>query len=301
MILHTTISSYSGPPRRPCPEYDFFRDYSTVSTLTIDNVYSWQECGNLQNLINVNAAGQIFRARTRTEQKQNKFQSLSLCLSGLRCKSSSTCEYWQWRNNVANKNVIIDGAPIGSTGDKQRKCILVSMTDLDLTDLEIETLPSNGYISGDQQCYEQTNGGYAGCYRQNVKWDFTTDPVNGAQSNYRNWGQCAEECKRMQTTSGCKYWTWSSSSCTNCIPKKCLLFNNVPSSQPETLISALGHISGALSCQDIEYVEEEGWKVNPVDVPRKDELVIEEGRCRREDITARTTPQCNSHEVPGYQ
>ena len=114
---------------------------------------------------------------------------------------------------------------------KQRRCLLLSAGVTQQT----KTRPSKGlFVSGAKSCYVQIYGRYAGCFRPDVKWFFPTN-TGFAGNIVKSWGKCAEDCEKKK----CNYWTWTSTSCTDCLPNNCIHYYFT--SQPEELTeSALG-------------------------------------------------------------
>ena len=113
-------------------------------------------------------------------------------------------------------------------------------------------------MSGDKSCFQQMYGTYSGCFREDIKWVFKNGNVGEAGGEVESWGKCAGACKKSQR---CDYWTWASTSCSNCIPKECTLFDGTwtidqgARAENPTEESHLGYISGLQSCVDIDYVE----------------------------------------------
>ena len=169
--------------------------------------------------------------------------------------------------------------------------------------LQIPTKPSDGlFVSGEKSCYEQIYGRSAGCFRSDTKWVYPSSPayetnVGFASHIVENWGTCAEECRKA----ACQYWTWASTSCSDCVPKKCILFNGTrtdldigPLIEEAGAETALGHISGDRNCSDIAYVErEQQGRVVPVADASQSEFPV--GSCQT------ATEHCSSQEVPGYR
>ena len=245
----------------------------------LDNIYSWQECGNCQ----------------KPEQLK------SLFVSGLRCQDSPTCKAWRWRNNVV-RVINTDGLTdpqISVFQSPTRRCWLFNEDGWRDGWINVDqSLASKGFtVSGDKSCFEQIYGNNAGCFKQNVKWCFQLNGQailgqvvenSGSSSGvlFHSWGACAKECEKR----GCNYWTWTSSSCTNCTPNNCFLFTFTDETrdqiQKQTL-EAPGHISGRQDCTDIR--SEELLNSN-LDFPV--------GRCQTPQTT---NPQCQGQEVPGYR
>ena len=209
-------------------------------------------------------------------------------VSGMRCHThpSGLCRSWRWRNNIETTNLL--------KNLELRGCWLFvnQITD------QSPKLHSHGFtVSGDSNCYEEVYGRNAGCFKQNVKWCFQLNGQailgqvvenSGSSSGvlFHSWGACAKECEKR----GCNYWTWTSSTCTNCTPNNCFLFTFTDETrdqiQKQTL-EAPGHISGRQDCTDIS--SEELLNSN-LDFPV--------GRCQTPQTT---NPQCQGQEVPGYR
>ena len=274
----------------------------------LDDIYSWQECGNCQ--------------------KPDLLKSLFV--SGLRCHNSTTCKTWRWRNNWVNirntDDLRLPQIPVLKS--PPRRCWLFN----DEINIDaFESLPSYGLtVSGDQSCYEQIYGNNAGCFKQNVKWCFpstqgeivtnsgpsgTSTSTSASTSTKRvqvplflpltkrtairtSWGACAEECIER----GCDYWTWASTSCTNCSPHSCTLFTLTDQTRDqveEQTLEAPGHISGRKDCSDIDQFLA---RSNTKFVQRHNDtgnLEFPVGRCQTPQPT--TNPRCEGQEVPGYR
>ena len=278
----------------------------------LDNIYSWQECGNCQ----------------KPEQLK------SLFVSGLRCQDSPTCKAWRWRNNVVR--VINTGGltdpQISVFQSPTRRCWLFNEDGWRDGWINVDqSLASKGFtVSGDKSCFEQIYGNNAGCFKQNVKWCFSSTqgeivtnsgpggtststsaststkraqlplflPLTKRSSIRTSWGACAEECIER----GCDYWTWASTSCTNCSPHSCTLFTLTDQTRDqieEQTLEAPGHISGSKDCSDIDKF------LGPSDtkfVQRHNDtgnLEFPVGRCQTPQPT--TNPRCEGQEVPGYR
>ena len=207
------------------------------------------------------------------------FLSLSLSSSGLRCHISSACKSWRWRNSVED----------GTDDVEPRRCFLLR----NVITLQIPTKISNGlFVSGDKSCYEQIYGRSAGCFRPGAKWIYPPSLPNVGFSSHivENWGRCAEECQKE----ACEYWTWASTSCSDCIPNNCVLFKGIQTGILRTEAeTGVGHISGDRNCSDIEYVERDQGKVIPVADASQAEFPV--GSCQT------ATAYCSALEVPGYR
>ena len=97
-----------------------------------------------------------------------------------------------------------------------------------------------GYVIGDKDCYQQIYGLQAGCFQPDVR--FLGEEL-GNPTDENNWGKCARRCKLDES---CSFWSWSSSSCTNCKWKSCTIHgdNAVANSDQQ-----FGIISGGSECQ----------------------------------------------------
>ena len=159
-----------------------------------------------------------------------------------------------------------------------------------------QAYPANAnYISGDKSCYKQVLGQYAGCYKQGIKYIAPQGSNSAKIPNLKNWGLCAEKCKSLGKTL-CSFWTWASTSCTNCIPNTCYLINEPNRIEPKQVVDLAGHISGTRSCVDINYVEKDKQKVQPVQGGGGKDFPV--GSCR---TTGGEAPKCPGQEVPGYR
>ena len=253
----------------------------------LDDIYSWQECGNCQ--------------------KPDLLKSLFV--SGLRCHNSTTCKTWRWRNNWVNirntDDLRLPQIPVLKS--PPRRCWLFN----DEINIDaFESLPSYGLtVSGDQSCYEQIYGNNAGCFKQNVKWCFPSIQGEKVRNNipgpsygfWPSWGFCAYEC----TKRGCDYWTWTSSSCTNCSKLSCTLFtftdetrDQLQDQLEQQTVEAPGHISGRQDCTDIKFVAPSDTK----SVQRHNDtgnLEFPVGRCQTPHPA--NNPLCQGQEVPGFR
>ena len=153
----------------------------------------------------------------------------------------------------------------------------------------------NNFISGAKNCYYQLLGQTEGCFLKDIKYDDECG-ARKIERGIKSWGKCAEKCK----STSCLAWTWSSNSCSNCNPEECKLFTgftSCPNQSPKESIG-LGHISGDVSCEDIEYIETEDLtKVTEVVGADRGEWI--EGSCRVGEAGA--DPTCPGQEVPGFR
>ena len=155
----------------------------------------------------------------------------------------------------------------------------------------------NVYVStGTKECYEVITDQQNGCYKQHISykheipWEADYNLVQSAD-NKQAWGECASLC---EGNSRCTFWTWASTSCSNCTRNRCHLLEG--DGEPET-VNQLGHISGSKQCQDIGYprftVLPDASKVKSAlaDTDFR-ELPFPPGKCHT---------QCPVQEVPGFR
>ena len=136
---------------------------------------------------------------------------------------------------------------------------------------------SRGYVSGERNCYRQVLGQNRGCYHRDTTYkDLKTRgkkviirPGEVEDWGYvGNWGDCAKECydknlgTNVEARGFCKYWTWASFSCKDCIPGGCWLiyieadvwYERKPERNQPKPTRRIGFISGTVDCQDITYL-----------------------------------------------
>ena len=150
-----------------------------------------------------------------------------------------------------------------------------------------------GYLSGDSNCYRLKFGQHVSCFKSGVGYEASQSDTH--VDNIKSWGECALLCK-TRSTQPCLYWTWASSSCSNCRPESCTLYATATQELPDKH----GFISGEVTCQDIVYVE-----TNPdkVDDPLMLEAYVGNGKCLVKETSPVTfvRPKCVGQEVPGYR
>ena len=76
-----------------------------------------------------------------------------------------------------------------------------------------------------------------------------------------NWGDCAKACHDKNTISDpdlCKWWTWASSDCENCIPGTCWVIRDT---QTPEKVPRRGFLSGSVRCQDIANMADDAAKI----------------------------------------
>ena len=145
----------------------------------------------------------------------------------------------------------------------------------------------HGYVTGDKDCYQQIFGEYSGCYKQDMRYQ---GEQLAADLSVLNWGECALLCKVKR---GCKFWSWDSTSCTNCIRERCTTFAENAVEKPDQI----GVISGDVGCQDIPFAATDEEKI-------RDTLGLEveaqSGGCKvaYPDFWRSI---CPAQEVPGYR
>ena len=118
------------------------------------------------------------------------------------------------------------------------------MISTKVTELK-EIKEPNIYVStGTKECYEVITDQQNGCYKQHISykheipWEADYNLVQSAD-NKQAWGECASLC---EGNSRCTFWTWASTSCSNCTRNRCHLLEG--DGEPE-IVNQLGHISGS--------------------------------------------------------
>ena len=222
---------------------------------------------------------------------------------GLRCHNYKGCQYWRWFGPAADPK---NPRPTVCTENlqrwsycKHRGCELTSINKLAsinstssvitraLANLRPSPAPGNDMWSGGKDCYIQIEGLQKGCYRQDVTY-WPTAISRNILYGVPAWGKCAQHCK---DDPGCKFWTWASTSCSNCSPGTCDLFEG--DMEPE-MHDGVGHISGSRNCQDI------GLPAETYEKPLFDSKVMSAIDDRFDENAFCESP-CPAQEVPGYR
>ena len=176
-------------------------------------------------------------------------------------------------------------------GCQNRRCEHISWQNFESVDKKaLKADVVGNYYSGGKSCYRQVQGQYNGCYRQDASYKDEAKRISFQES----WGECADACNKNPE---CNFWTWASSSCRDCHPEHCNLFQGGEDGQEPEIGEHEGHISGPRECVDIDYVETDVFKI----VPRLDwllDLDFPVGMCQTE---AGAQPPCPAQEVPGYR
>ena len=211
------------------------------------------------------------------------------------CSQPRACFSWRWTHPSANlenpnnrKFLNCDKINLAKPC-RHRRCELLGSFDATCTsshEPQVGPVSGFGYFTGNQTCYKAVVGYYAGCFKQDLRYE--GDVVGAYVLKDNNWGECAKRCEHRKTT--CKFWSWPSDSCNNCVPYNCTLHG----SKAKEVSSQFGHIGGGIDCQDILYTEEENIK---------DNLAVEAqpqpGKCAR--AKSKEQPNCPAQEVPGYR
>ena len=174
-------------------------------------------------------------------------------------------------------------------GCKNRRCEHISWQNFASIDKKAFKADAiNNYYSGGRDCYRQIMWQYNGCYKQDLS--YKDEGSERRVSFAENWGECAAECNKNPT---CKFWTWASTSCRDCYPENCNLYQGGEAGQEPEIVEHEGHISGARECDDIDFVETDPGK----SVPSLDGL-FPVGTCQTE---AGGQPPCAAQEVPSFR
>ena len=293
-----------------CPDYHHF--YTHPCSGVIENVFSWQECGKA--LITRDFIGSIYHLEDFAYEHEEHVDVL-----GLRCYTAVHCHFWRWTHPQAD---LFEPKMNCQVQKGQRckhgRCEIFTREGrpwcqkLATGSLEKGSSPNGSsyfsYVSGEKKCYKQVLGATNGCFRQDfsyredevklmhenkVFWKYGLQSANHVEGVYHNWGACALKCKANPS---CGYWTWASSSCSDCFPETCFLYDKLNDVEDLKLYEQRGHISGEVECQDITYIErKDNRKVqNSLDLgtPWKT------GGCQS---SGGTKPFCPAQAVPGYK
>ena len=220
----------------------------------------------------------------------SKWRMISVILSQPRA-----CSSWRWTHPLANlenpknrKFLNCDKIDLWKPC-RHRRCELLGPFDTSCTSsrkVQFGPVTTFGYFTGNESCYKAVVGFYAGCFKQNLRYE--EDVVDTFPLENGNWGACALRCK--QRNSACKFWSWSSDSCVNCVPYNCSLHGG----GAKEVGGQYGHIGGRVECQDILYTEEKNIKdILAVDAE------AQSGKCTT--VASKERPDCPAQEVPGYR
>ena len=240
-------------------------------------------------------------------------------LIGLRCHIAVHCHFWRWTHPQADLSDPTMNCQM-QKGQKCRhgRCEIFTQEgrpwckNSATGSLEKGSSPKGSsylsYVSGGKMCYKQVLGATNGCFRQDLSyredevklmyangvfWKYGLQTANHAPGVYHNWGACALKCKGSPS---CRYWTWASSSCSDCFPETCFLYDKLDDAEDLTLHEHKGHISGEVECQDITYIETKyDTKVhNSLDSG----IQWKTGACQSD---GGQKPFCPAQVVPGYK
>ena len=216
------------------------------------------------------------------------------------------CTFWRWTRPGANlddpeasKLLFCDKKHTEHSNSprypcKHRRCELL---DRSTTTDKLGPESDLGYLTGDRNCYRQKFGQFEGCFKPDVSYHGALQ-AGAPIDNIKSWGECAKICKAEKST--CKFWTWASSTCTNCRPESCTRYATIIEEFP----NKYGFISGEVECQDIVYIETDQDKI--VD-GLTEEASSGAGKClvrkrsTDEDPEMFGRPKCAAQEVPGYR
>ena len=155
-------------------------------------------------------------------------------------------------------------------------------------------------IPGPNECYQQITGQRNGCYKQDLSYKIhqpnSVSQFKASFPNKRTWGECALTCNEDED---CTFWTWASTSCSNCVRGVCNIFSGSPEEPNiEEEEDSRGHISGSRECVDLPLPRD----------PFLDQLHLEESKVRSAltDMTEFPVGYCHStwcpaQEVPGFR
>ena len=232
---------------------------------------------------------QDYDAALQPKVETSKWRMISAIFSQPRA-----CSSWRWTHPMANlenpnnrKFLNCDKIDL-SKPCRHRRCELLGAFDTTCTSShqpQVGPVSGFGYFTGNQSCYKAVVGYFAGCFKQNLRYE--GDVVGTFPLKNQNWGACALKC-RQQTS--CKFWSWSSDSCMNCVPYTCSLHGG----DAREVGSQFGHLGGGVDCQDILYTEEENIKDNLAV-----EAQAQNGKCAT--AKSKERPNCPAQEVPGYR
>ena len=213
--------------------------------------------------------------------------------SGLRCFYSESCQAWIWTGEPAdleNPSITVCTDDPNEEQCKKRRCGLIY--DEQLASGRIRKASSNNLFSGVKDCYEQITGQQNGCYKQDISYVSSTQTWFGR--SVLAWGECALICKASRSTDHgeCTFWTWASTSCSNCVKGRCYL-HYAGDEEPDIIGNHRGHISGSRNCQDI------GFQTNPV---KPLESKIRSGLFdKRQFPVGICQSNCPAQEMPGFR
>ena len=144
-------------------------------------------------------------------------------------------------------------------------------------------------LSGTKDCHEQITGQRNGCYKQDLSYRIDQpERYKLSVFNKRTWGECALTCKEDDL---CTFWTWASTSCSNCVRGVCDIFTG-GEEEPNIEGDHRGHISGSRQCQDIGYLSNKLPDASKVHSALVDPTPFPVGFCQS---------QCPAQQVPGFR
>ena len=208
---------------------------------------------------------------------------MTLLPPGLRCFYHDKCKTWRYSRPFTG--------PTSCDGDEDclnRRCRLNIA-------VKVKKASGRNVVSGSKECYEQITGQQNGCYRQDYRID---QPERERFRLFKKtWGGCAAICKRDDE---CGFWSWASTSCSNCVRGMCTTFMmGTPPPLTTTTTGHQGHISGSRHCQDIGLESTKSPDRSKVHSALVDPTPFPTGFCR--GFVSGMPGRCPAQEVPGYR
>ena len=159
----------------------------------------------------------------------------------MRCFYADDCGSWRWSGPLPWKSCDED-----IDCQKQRCRLNIAKP---VTSQSLQRKFGQNMISGTNECYEQITGQQNGCYKQDLSYRIDQPERYKLSVPKRTWGECALTCKEDRF---CTFWTWASTSCSNCVRGTCDIFSG-GDEEPNFEVGHRGHISGSRHCQDIGF------------------------------------------------
>ena len=207
----------------------------------------------------------------------------------MRCFYADDCGSWRWSGPLPWKSCDED-----IDCQKQRCRLNIAKP---VTSQSLQRKFGQNMISGTNECYEQITGQHNGCYKQDLSYRIDQPERYKLSVPKRTWGECALTCKEDRF---CTFWTWASTSCSNCVRGTCDIFSG-GDEEPNFEVGHRGHISGSRHCQDIGFQSTKRPAVSKVHSALRDRTVFPVGYCQSRCPAQFCQTRCPAQEVPGFR